>query len=141
VGYSGKELPGSVVDLANVVDTPGIREEVGRRFRSWWNSVCRSDSEKIRKRLRKETTDNEDSASQSSNQSKDSANAGPSTPSGIDVVTSEQLYLATRLSLVSAKATQYTDLVALFQALGGGWWNRADVEEPGERGRTTLVQQ
>jgi outer membrane protein TolC len=45
-------------------------------------------------------------------------------------VASEQLYLATRLSLVTARAARSMDVVALFQALGGGWWNRADVEEP-----------
>jgi hypothetical protein len=30
------------------------------------------------------------------------------------------------LSLV--KAARYADMVALFAALGGGWWNRQDVE-------------
>jgi outer membrane protein TolC len=54
-------------------------------------------------------------------------------PSGIDVVTSEQLYLATRLSLVTARAARSMDAVALFQALGGGWWNRVDVEQPEAR--------
>ena len=31
-----------------------------------------------------------------------------------------------QLSLVQAEAQRYADTVALFQALGGGWWNRAD---------------
>jgi hypothetical protein len=30
------------------------------------------------------------------------------------------------LSLARAKAARYADTVALFQALGGGWWNRSD---------------
>jgi hypothetical protein len=31
------------------------------------------------------------------------------------------------LSLAQAKAQRYADTVALFAALGGGWWNRQDV--------------
>jgi hypothetical protein len=38
-------------------------------------------------------------------------------------------YLATRVSRAIAVATQYADVVALFQALGGGWWNRVDVQK------------
>jgi NodT family efflux transporter outer membrane factor (OMF) lipoprotein len=33
----------------------------------------------------------------------------------------------TALTLVQAKAARYADTVALFQALGGGWWHRQDV--------------
>jgi outer membrane protein TolC len=29
--------------------------------------------------------------------------------------------------LVQAQAARYADTAALFQALGGGWWNRVDV--------------
>jgi len=32
------------------------------------------------------------------------------------------------------------DVVALFQALGGGWWNRDDVEEPKPRVLDAAVQ-
>jgi hypothetical protein len=32
-----------------------------------------------------------------------------------------------RRSIAQAKAARYADTVALFQALGGGWWNRSDV--------------
>ena len=28
--------------------------------------------------------------------------------------------------MVQAQASRYADTAALFQALGGGWWNRAD---------------
>ena len=41
-----------------------------------------------------------------------------------------------------AKANRYADTIALFQALGGGWWNRSDVEADAARdrwGRTLLV--
>jgi outer membrane protein TolC len=28
---------------------------------------------------------------------------------------------------MQAQANRYADTAALFQALGGGWWNRADI--------------
>ena len=34
-----------------------------------------------------------------------------------------------RSALVQAQAARFADTVALFQALGGGWWNRDDIEE------------
>jgi outer membrane protein TolC len=52
-------------------------------------------------------------------------------PTGIDVLTAEQVYLATRLTLRIAEAARLTDVVALFQALGGGWWNRSDAASGG----------
>jgi hypothetical protein len=52
-------------------------------------------------------------------------------PTGIDVLTAEQVYLASQLSLRIAEATRYADVVALYQALGGGWWNRSDVAGAG----------
>jgi NodT family efflux transporter outer membrane factor (OMF) lipoprotein len=33
-------------------------------------------------------------------------------------------YQKTRINVVAAKAQRYADTAALFQALGGGWWNR-----------------
>jgi NodT family efflux transporter outer membrane factor (OMF) lipoprotein len=39
----------------------------------------------------------------------------------------EQTYQQALLGLVQAQANRYADTVALFQALGGGWWNRADT--------------
>jgi outer membrane protein TolC len=38
----------------------------------------------------------------------------------------QQVYAQARLAYVQAFAARYTDTVTLFQALGGGWWNRAD---------------
>jgi len=46
----------------------------------------------------------------------------------ISVLNAEQLYLQAELALVQAQANRYADTAALFQALGGGWWNRK--EEP-----------
>ena len=39
----------------------------------------------------------------------------------------ERTYLQARVSRVQAQAARYADTAALFQALGGGWWNRTDV--------------
>jgi NodT family efflux transporter outer membrane factor (OMF) lipoprotein len=39
------------------------------------------------------------------------------------LLTAEQAYLQTSLALVQAQAMRLSDTVALFQALGGGWWN------------------
>ena len=48
--------------------------------------------------------------------------------SALQVLTVENTYLQALLSMVQARANRYADTVALFQALGGGWWNRSDVE-------------
>jgi NodT family efflux transporter outer membrane factor (OMF) lipoprotein len=46
----------------------------------------------------------------------------------LNVLTAEQTDQSARLTLVGAQAARFTDSVALFQALGGGWWNRSDVD-------------
>jgi len=43
------------------------------------------------------------------------------------LLNAEQTYQTARLNLVQAQASRFADTAALFQALGGGWWNRADV--------------
>jgi NodT family efflux transporter outer membrane factor (OMF) lipoprotein len=45
----------------------------------------------------------------------------------VQVLTSEQTFQSAALALVKARAQRYADTAALFQALGGGWWNRSDV--------------
>jgi len=42
------------------------------------------------------------------------------------VLSSEQTYQSAAITLVKARALRYADTAALFQALGGGWWNRSD---------------
>ena len=57
------------------------------------------------------------------------------------LLTAQQAYLQTSLARVQAEASRLANTVALFQALGGGWWNRvlilAQVEQasrkPAER--------
>jgi Outer membrane efflux protein len=105
VGHSGKDDAGSVEDLKYVDDKQGGKQGIADAFGRWWKDVCRTrpDFENyLKKRLSERPLD------------------GGNTPSGIDVVTSEQLYLSTQLTLVTARATRYMDAVALFQALGGG---------------------
>jgi outer membrane protein TolC len=46
----------------------------------------------------------------------------------LNVLTAEQSDYSARLNLITARAARFTDTVALFQALGGGWWNRTDVD-------------
>jgi NodT family efflux transporter outer membrane factor (OMF) lipoprotein len=46
----------------------------------------------------------------------------------LNVLTAEQSDYSARLTLVTARAARFTDTVALFQALGGGWWNRIDID-------------
>jgi NodT family efflux transporter outer membrane factor (OMF) lipoprotein len=43
------------------------------------------------------------------------------------LLSAEQAYQQALSNLVQAQANRYTDTAALFQALGGGWWNRPDV--------------
>lgn len=43
------------------------------------------------------------------------------------LLNAETTYQQARLSLVQAEANRLSDTAALFQALGGGWWNRTDV--------------
>jgi NodT family efflux transporter outer membrane factor (OMF) lipoprotein len=43
------------------------------------------------------------------------------------LLSAETAYRQTLLTRVQAQATRYGDTVALFQALGGGWWNRREV--------------
>jgi NodT family efflux transporter outer membrane factor (OMF) lipoprotein len=45
----------------------------------------------------------------------------------ISLLNAEQAYQQARIGLVQAQASRYADTTALFQALGGGWWNRADI--------------
>lgn len=43
------------------------------------------------------------------------------------LLSAEQAYQQAVINLVQAQANRYADSAALFQALGGGWWNRPDV--------------
>jgi outer membrane protein TolC len=42
----------------------------------------------------------------------------------LTLIQAEVAYQSALLALVQAQAARFTDTAALFQALGGGWWNR-----------------
>jgi hypothetical protein len=43
------------------------------------------------------------------------------------LLSAEQSYQQVLIALVQAQSNRYADTAALFQALGGGWWNRPDI--------------
>ena len=45
----------------------------------------------------------------------------------VTLLNSQRSYAQARLAVVQAQAARFADTAALFQALGGGWWNRIDV--------------
>ena len=50
----------------------------------------------------------------------------------LTVLTAQTQYQTAVINLIKAEAARYTDTVALFVALGGGWWNRNDLPKPPE---------
>jgi NodT family efflux transporter outer membrane factor (OMF) lipoprotein len=49
--------------------------------------------------------------------------------SHVQLLIAERQYSQARQNRVLAEAARYSDSAALYQALGGGWWNRKDQEE------------
>ena len=47
----------------------------------------------------------------------------------LSLLNAEQTYQQAALALVQARAGRLADTASLFQALGGGWWNRPAVDE------------
>ena len=47
--------------------------------------------------------------------------------SPLALLNAEQTYQQATINCVQVLANRYADTAALFQALGGGWWNRSDV--------------
>jgi NodT family efflux transporter outer membrane factor (OMF) lipoprotein len=54
----------------------------------------------------------------------------------VQVLTAQQTHQTAAVDLVKARAQRFADTAALFQALGGGWWNRgeplADIQKSRE---------
>jgi NodT family efflux transporter outer membrane factor (OMF) lipoprotein len=48
--------------------------------------------------------------------------------SDLALLVAEQAYQQSLINLVQARANRYADTAALFEALGGGWWNRASSD-------------
>lgn len=47
----------------------------------------------------------------------------------LNLLTAQQQYESARVNSIQAQAARYADTAALFQALGGGWWNRPPLEK------------
>ena len=47
----------------------------------------------------------------------------------LTLLNAEQTYQQALVALAQAQANRYADTAALFQALGGGWWNRTDLPQ------------
>jgi outer membrane protein TolC len=45
----------------------------------------------------------------------------------LTLLNAEMTYQQALLTRVQAQASRYGDTIALFQALGGGWWHRQEV--------------
>jgi outer membrane protein TolC len=45
----------------------------------------------------------------------------------LGLLNAEQAYQEAVINLVQAQANRYADTAGLFQALGGGWWNRTEI--------------
>jgi len=50
------------------------------------------------------------------------------------LLVAQQAYETAQAARIRAQGVRYADTAALFQALGGGWWNRADVD-PSSKGK------
>ncbi len=48
----------------------------------------------------------------------------------LGLLTAQQSYQQALISRIQAQASRFSDTAALFQALGGGWWNNRDTIEP-----------
>jgi len=47
--------------------------------------------------------------------------------SSLALLDAKRTYQTARINLVQAQANRYADTAALFQAMGGGWWNRPEL--------------
>jgi outer membrane protein TolC len=45
----------------------------------------------------------------------------------LSVLAAQQTYETARIASIQARAARLADTAALFQAVGGGWWNRSDA--------------
>ena len=51
----------------------------------------------------------------------------------LGLLNAEQAYQQAVINLVQAQSNRYADTAALFQALGGGWWHRANLQDKHEQ--------
>ena len=53
----------------------------------------------------------------------------------LTVLTAERTWQQARIHQVQAEANRFSDTAALFEALGGGWWHRNNLDQSNEAGR------
>jgi len=52
----------------------------------------------------------------------------------LDLLNAQRQYRLAKVALIQAQATRFADTAALFEALGGGWWNRDSADGTGRKG-------
>jgi NodT family efflux transporter outer membrane factor (OMF) lipoprotein len=52
----------------------------------------------------------------------------------LSLLNAEREYQQAKIGLVQAQAARFSDTAALFQALGGGWWNRLELTQDSSAG-------
>ena len=57
----------------------------------------------------------------------------------LTLLNAQQQFQQTRIAVVQAQADRFADTVALFQALGGGWWNEAPSAPPQSETKGTVA--
>lgn len=51
----------------------------------------------------------------------------------LSLLNAERQYQQSKIGRIQAQASRYNDTVALFQALGGGWWSKASPDEKAKK--------
>jgi len=57
----------------------------------------------------------------------------------LSLLDAQRVYEQVQINLVQAQANRYADTAALFQALGGGWWNRTDAANTEQHAQDTVA--
>ena len=52
----------------------------------------------------------------------------------LSLLDAQRQYQEAKINLILAQSARFADTAALFQAMGGGWWN--PVQETGTKGKT-----
>ena len=58
----------------------------------------------------------------------------------LQLLDSQRTYQQTRINLVQAQAARFADTAALFQSLGGGWWNEGPLADASLPGSDATIQ-
>ncbi len=132
-------VTGPIFDAGNLFHTKESKvaamEQLAAKYRSTVITAFQNVADALRAiqsdaALLKAQVEAEKTAAESLKMSQAQFKAGSTT--FISVINAEQTLLTARLNRVKAQASRYADTVALYQALGGGWWNRVDESPAAE---------